>query len=217
MTMSGWGWKLATDPDDVVNFLSGCGGYTQPIKDAHVTAMWGGGHTAFHCFYQPGDSSQMPASWGWKLSNDPDDVMNFLSGTGAYCQPVKDAHVAACVKDGAPEFYVFYTYELVPARVVDCSIVSTTGPHTEFPRLKLAWTYCVGERPEKLTLSVHRSKGSQWINVMPDKQPFNVARPEVTTEADVLLFQLDKGPHKITFCARYHDRAEIEYTFDRLF
>jgi hypothetical protein len=50
----------------------------------------------------------MPSTWGWKLSTDPDDVMNFLNGKGAYKDPVKDARVTVMWRDTYEEFYIFY-------------------------------------------------------------------------------------------------------------
>ena len=47
-------------------------------------------------------------NWGWKLATTPDDVMNFLNGTGAYKTPVKDAKICSVWKDNHLEFYVFY-------------------------------------------------------------------------------------------------------------
>ncbi len=50
----------------------------------------------------------MPSSWGWKLSTDPDDVMNFLNGKGAYKRPVKDFRVGGTWRGTYTEFYIFY-------------------------------------------------------------------------------------------------------------
>lgn len=104
-----WGWKLATEPDDVLNFLSGSGGYANPVKDAQIAAFWKENHAEFYVFYQiPAPGEQVFASWGWKLSTDPTDAMNFLNGTDGYQHPVTMARIAALEKDGHDEFYVFY-------------------------------------------------------------------------------------------------------------
>ncbi len=79
----GWGWKLANDPDDVVNFLSGCGPDARPVKSAQITAMWAGSRSEFHVFYQPGGADQPQGNWAWKLSANAGDAMDFLNGTGA--------------------------------------------------------------------------------------------------------------------------------------
>jgi hypothetical protein len=213
---TGWGWKLAEDPDDVVNFLGGCGPYGHPVKAAQVTAMWNGASRDFHVFYQPGTADQPLGNWGWKLAPDADDVMNFLSGTGPYCQPVKEAHVAALWRDGGPEFYVFYTMDLVPARIVDCQVQPAAGGAPGWSRLHLKWRYCdPGERPVKLLVSVFHEEW-HWKNIMPDGQSCAIVTPDRVSEADVMVLRLYKGPHKIVFHAYYADHEELEYAFERL-
>jgi len=103
-----WGWKLATDPDDVYNFINGLGAYEYPVKDAKISVIWKGNHPEFYVFYQSGTEGQPSGNWGWKLATDPDDVMNFLNGQGAYKHLVTTARIAAMKKDGYFEFYVFY-------------------------------------------------------------------------------------------------------------
>ena len=46
-----WGWKLATEPDDAMNFLNGTGAYQTPVKDAKICAVWKGTHLEFYIFY----------------------------------------------------------------------------------------------------------------------------------------------------------------------
>ncbi len=103
-----WGWKLATDVDDVHNFINGKGAYQHPVKDARISLMWKGNHPEFYVFYQAGTAPHDSGLWGWKLATDPDDVMNFLNGTGAYQRPVTAARIAAMEKEGHTEYYVFY-------------------------------------------------------------------------------------------------------------
>jgi hypothetical protein len=105
----GWGWKRATSPDDVMNFLNTTAPYTQIIKRADITAVDKGSYIDFIVFYQPGDSSDPHGGWGWKKSTEPNDVKDFLSGDGAYNQPVVSAEIAAIDKQAYTEFYVFYT------------------------------------------------------------------------------------------------------------
>jgi hypothetical protein len=212
----GWGWKLANDPDDVVNFLSGCGPYARPVKSAQITAMWAGGGSEFHVFYQPGGADQPQGNWAWKLSADADDAMDFLNGTGAYCQPVKDSHVTALWRDGVPEFYVFYTMEQVPARIIDCQVQPAAAAAPGWSRLHLQWRYCEpGVRPEKLLVTVYHEEW-HWKNIMPSAQPCALVAPDRITEADVMVLKLYKGPHKIVFHAYYPDHSELEYAFERL-
>ena len=49
---SNWGWKKATDPDDVMNFLNGKGAYSTPVKKAQICAVWKGSHIEFYVFYK---------------------------------------------------------------------------------------------------------------------------------------------------------------------
>ena len=107
-TRAGWGWKLATDPHDVHNFLNGAEGYSQPVGDAQICAMWRDGHREFYVFYRRPAAGEEVDSWGWKLAPDPGDAMDFLNGTGAYSRPVGTARIASIERDGAQEYYVFY-------------------------------------------------------------------------------------------------------------
>lgn len=105
----GWGWKLATDPDDVQHFLSGSGSYMHPVKEAQIAAFWKVNHREFYVFYKnPEYDEQISANWGWKLANDPSDAMNFLNGTNGYSHPVTTARITVLKRDGQEEFYIFY-------------------------------------------------------------------------------------------------------------
>lgn len=104
-----WGWKRSTEPDDVMNFLNGTAPYTQPIIRAEITAVNKGSYIDFIVFYLAGENGDAAGGWGWKKATDPDDVMNFLSGTGAYDRPVASAEVVAVSMPTYTEFYVFYT------------------------------------------------------------------------------------------------------------
>lgn len=106
---SGWGWKLATDPDDVLNFMNGLGSYSRPVKEAQIAAFWKENHYEFYVFYKsPALGEHVPANWGWKLATDPSDAMNFLNGTNGYSHPVTTARITALEHDGQEEFYIFY-------------------------------------------------------------------------------------------------------------
>lgn len=105
----GWGWKRATDSDDVMNFLNTTPPYTQIITRAEITAVNMGSYLDFIIFYQTGSSDDPHGGWGWKKSTDPDDVKAFLSGEGTYNTPVASAEIVAVKQATYDEFYVFYT------------------------------------------------------------------------------------------------------------
>jgi hypothetical protein len=48
--------------------------------------------------------------WGWKRSQTPTDMMNFLNGTDAYNYPTKKARVCAVRKPGYKDFIAFYQF-----------------------------------------------------------------------------------------------------------
>jgi len=103
-----WGWKKATDPNDVMNFLNSKAPYKQKIKEAEITAVNKGAYLEFIVFYRPDQTAVSTGGWGWKKATDPTDVKNFLSGQGAYKRPVKEAKVVAVEKKSYTEDYVFY-------------------------------------------------------------------------------------------------------------
>jgi hypothetical protein len=108
-----WGWKLATDADDVHNFLNGLGAYTQPVKDAQIAAFWQGNHREFYVFYKRSAAGETVGSWGWKkatpsTANDVSDALYFLNGQGAYEHPATTARVAALDTGHGLEIYCFY-------------------------------------------------------------------------------------------------------------
>lgn len=105
----GWGWKLATDPDDVRHFMNGSGSYARPVREAQIAAFWKKNHSEFYVFYRiPSPGEHIVADWGWKLAYDPSDAMNFLNGTNAYRHPVTSARIAALEHAGQKQFYIFY-------------------------------------------------------------------------------------------------------------
>ncbi len=105
----GWGWKLATDPDDVQQILSGSGSYTRPVREAQIAAFWKENHSEFYVFYKsPSPGEHIAADWGWKLAYDPADAMNFLNGTNGYSHPVTTARITALEHAGQEQFYIFY-------------------------------------------------------------------------------------------------------------
>lgn len=105
---SGWGWKMATDPDDVVNFLNSKAPYKQKITEAEITGVNKGAYLEFMVFYRTDGLVKKTGGWGWKKATTPDDVKNFLGGQGAYTHPVKAAKVVGVWKKTYTEYYVFY-------------------------------------------------------------------------------------------------------------
>jgi hypothetical protein len=103
-----WGWKLATDPDDVMHFMNGSGIYQHPVTDVKISAVNKTSHREFYVFYQRDSSSQPLNGWGWKLATDTDDVWNFLNGKGSYKQAVADARICGFGQGSHTEFYIFY-------------------------------------------------------------------------------------------------------------
>lgn len=55
----GWGWKMATDPDDVKNFLGGEGSYSTPVKEAKVVAVNKNTYTEYYVFYKKGAAKEL--------------------------------------------------------------------------------------------------------------------------------------------------------------
>lgn len=50
--------------------------------------------------------------WVWKSSQTPEDVVNFLNGTGAYKYPAQKTKISAAWKNGNIEFTVVYKQEI---------------------------------------------------------------------------------------------------------
>ncbi len=103
-----WGWKLASDATDALNFVNGGGGYQHPVSDLKITAAGGGSHPSFYVFYQR-DGAVVPiGGWGWKRATDVKDACNFLNGTGGYSHAASDVRICGVVNAGRAEFYIFY-------------------------------------------------------------------------------------------------------------
>lgn len=107
-TTAGWGWKRATTPDDMMNFLNGAGAYKYPVKKALLCAVVKPGYVDFIAFYQSGDASTAKAAWGWKRATTLDDALNFLNGAKSYTIPVKEALIVTTGKNNHVEHYIFY-------------------------------------------------------------------------------------------------------------
>jgi hypothetical protein len=105
-----WGWKLATSVEDAHNFINGLGGYSHPVKDAAITAVWTGTQTSFYIFYTSGTEGQIFGDWGWKLATNITDAHNFINGLGPYSQPVKYARICAVWTGSQNLFYIFYKH-----------------------------------------------------------------------------------------------------------
>ena len=103
-----WGWKRASDPTDVMNFLNAKAPYTQKITEAEITLIDNGTTLDFIIFYHTGSPLVPTGGWAWKKATTEDDVKNFLSGSGAYQTPVKKARVCAAWRRTYTEYYVFY-------------------------------------------------------------------------------------------------------------
>lgn len=122
-----WGWKESPDPADAMNFLNGQGGYTLPIKNAEIAAVQTPSSTQFYIFYQTSSPGGPVPNWGWKQSPDPDDVMSFLNGSGAYSHPVTSARVVA--SGGATaSFYVFYERTTIGGALSNWGWKKSVGP-----------------------------------------------------------------------------------------
>ena len=100
------GWKKATTPDDVLNFLNGTGSYQGSVTSPKICAVNKGNYIEFYVFYK--GKSKRPGRWGWKKSTTADDVKNFIDGTGAYSVGVKKAEICAVNKGRFIEYYIFY-------------------------------------------------------------------------------------------------------------
>jgi hypothetical protein len=101
-----WGWKKATTPDDVNNFLNGTGAYKRAIAEAKICAVNKGEYLEFYVFYR--GFVEAPGKWGWKKATTPDDAYNFINGKAPYTAPVKKAEICSVNKGTYLEFYVFY-------------------------------------------------------------------------------------------------------------
>ena len=110
-----WGWKLATDPTDALNFINGAGTYQHPPSDLKITATGNGPHPSFYIFYQR-DPGLLPAGgWGWKRATNVQDAWNFVNGTGGYSGAVSDVRICGVANAGHAEFHIFYR-KSAPAR-----------------------------------------------------------------------------------------------------
>ena len=111
--LGGWGWKAATDADDVLSFLRGGGSAPGPVAEAQIAATWAGNHHRFYVFYRsavPGGEPETPrGDWGWRLATDAQDALGFLNG-GAAASPVTTARIATAHRDHHDEFFIFYRH-----------------------------------------------------------------------------------------------------------
>jgi hypothetical protein len=108
---SGWGWKLATTPDDAMNFLNGAGSYQDPVSEARICLIQKATHSEFYVFYRKAAASERVDSWGWKLATTIDDAHDFVNGQGAYTRAVKSFEIAATGEGSQARFYIFYARE----------------------------------------------------------------------------------------------------------
>jgi hypothetical protein len=116
--VGGWGWKVATDADDVLSFLCGERTNTGPITQAQITATWVGDHYRFYVFYRSAvlgrEQEAATGGWGWRLVPGAKDALSFLNGgldgDSADPMPVPTARIAAVHRDHHDEFFVFYRH-----------------------------------------------------------------------------------------------------------
>lgn len=94
-----WGWKKATDVDDVYRFINGLAPYSAPVYVGDIA--WSNG--AFYVFYR-GDK-EGTGDWGWKLAQDNGDAWDFLNRKGAYTGLAKK-EIKAVTANGYN--YIFY-------------------------------------------------------------------------------------------------------------
>lgn len=94
----GWGWKLAPDPSDAMDFLNGQGAYSHPVTTARIAALDRDGQDEFYIFYQKTVVGEPISNWTWKLATTTDDAKNYINGHGAYGHPVKGFDLAALWK-----------------------------------------------------------------------------------------------------------------------
>ncbi len=103
-----WECKTFQNPDEVMNFLRSNGNGKYAGNDAKITAVWRKGQVDFLVFVQKAKEKVAGENWGWKRSQNPEDVVNFLNGKGAYQYPVKAAKICAVWRDYYEDYYVFY-------------------------------------------------------------------------------------------------------------
>lgn len=95
-----WGWKRATDVEDMKNFING----KEPYSGIKVGTIGGVSASDMEMFYR-GDKTEKN-SWEWEKIEDVEDVLNLLNGVNGYSKPVKNTHIFSDGKN----FYVFYQY-----------------------------------------------------------------------------------------------------------
>jgi hypothetical protein len=100
--------------------------------------------------------------------------------------------------------------DIVNPRILEAS-GGTVGP----ARIKLAWSFspATAEKPTKLQITIYRQQADgTWYGVMPMDAPYEVTPPS-STVADVGIFRLFSGNHKIVFKAWYSCNRIKEFTF----
>jgi hypothetical protein len=107
-----WGWKLATDADDALQFLRGGEPYLGPVGQTQIASAWAGDHQRFYVFYRhpvPGhEPVPVPGDWGWKLATGSQDALEYLNGGGAYAHPLTTARIATSHRHHNDELFIFY-------------------------------------------------------------------------------------------------------------
>lgn len=100
------------------------------------------------------------------------------------------------------------------AEVKSISLLEASGGTVGFARMRFGWLYGSGERPQAMTITVFRNENSQWNNIMPSDQPFEITDPANSTQADVTIFQLFSGQYRVVFTAGYSCDRQMEYVYE---
>ena len=105
----GWGWKLATDADDVLHFLRGDDPYSTAVGQAQISVAWTGDHYIFYVFHRetPAGLTLSSGRWEYRLTTDSTDAVHFLNGQGGYAHPAATARIATAHRDHHEEFFIF--------------------------------------------------------------------------------------------------------------
>jgi hypothetical protein len=107
-----WAFKHVADSKDARNFVNGAKPYKQAAKNATFCFLNKDTKPELYIFYQQG-TAEKQRIWSLrrKLITTPEEVSDFLNGTGDYnhSPPVKDAAFSVVQNmTGKNEFYVFY-------------------------------------------------------------------------------------------------------------
>ena len=100
------------------------------------------------------------------------------------------------------------------ANINDCQIIEASGGTVGFAKLLLRWAYGNGEKPSRLLIKVFRYSADDWLNIMPNGEPFEVPSPQSTLESEVIIFRLFSGNYKLELEAFYSCNRKELYIFE---